>query len=100
MRVSTLFAAAYILPAALAYPWLQPGSSGAEQMAGIRRGLEAMSQDKELVKQIRELHAEQKREEAAWLKAGKRDIVGALVNGTIGAAYHAWALGGGAYWLS
>ena len=83
MRVSTLLAAACAFPAALAFPWLETGPA-ADDLAAMKRGLDAMAKDPALRNQIRELYAEQKREEAAWMKAGKRDIVGSLVNGTIG----------------
>jgi hypothetical protein len=84
MRLSTILAAATLATApALAFPWMAP--AGADELPqNIKRGLRAMAENEELTKQIRELYAEQKREAAAWKRAGKRDIVGSLVNGTIG----------------
>ena len=70
---------------------LAPVASAFASMAGLRgdltvlrRGLEAMNNDPQLVTDIRQLAALQRRELQAWKSSNKRDIIGGLLNGTLG----------------
>jgi hypothetical protein len=57
-------------------------------MASMKRCLEAMSADKDLVRQIRELHVQQQGEIRNWEAAGNRNIahghIGSIIDIVIG----------------
>jgi hypothetical protein len=79
MRSALLLFGVSILPLAAGFPWLarnfDPGN--------MERGLEAISNDPELVNLIRDIREKDKAKLAAWKAAGKRDIVQALLDRTI-----------------
>lgn len=91
MRV--LLAAATILtlaPHALSFPFLQNGAMpSAEELSKlpVKRGLQAMKRDPELIELIRDLYTRQRAEAREWKRVHKRDVVGGLLNGTIGTCF-------------
>ncbi|EIM92463.1 APO9/CPO9 [Stereum hirsutum FP-91666 SS1] len=79
MRLSAAIAIASLLPTVTrtyAFSWLSPDFNESQ----LKRGLDAIQGDTELVKQIRELYARQQEEVHAWNKAGKPDIAREVLN--------------------
>lgn len=80
MRLSAaVFACVSLLPTATrtyAFPWLAPDFSDSH----LKRGLNAIQGDADLVRQIRELYARQQEEVRAWNDAGKPDIAHEVLN--------------------
>lgn len=79
MRVTTLLTTTAFITQALAFPWLSPDASAEGHAEAMKRGLKAMAADENLVKEIRDLYTEQKREAAAWEASGKRSVVDDLL---------------------
>lgn len=79
MRLSAAIAVASLLQTVArtyAFSWLSPDFNESH----LKRGLDAIQGDTELVKQIRELYARQQEEVHAWNKAGKPDIAREVLN--------------------
>lgn len=79
MRLSAAIAVASLLPTVTrtyAFSWLAPDFNDSH----LKRGLDAIQGDTELVKQIRELYARQQEEVRAWNEAGKPDIAREVLN--------------------
>jgi hypothetical protein len=83
MRISPILAAATALTfalRALCFPFMQ-GEQAGDAAGSIRRGLDAMARDPELVQEIRELYARQRADADQWKREGKRDLIGGLLGG-------------------
>jgi hypothetical protein len=88
MRFASFILASVLLMQAYAFPWLADKDTGA-QLASIKRGLKAMAADEDLVRQIRDLHAQQQRELRDWEAQGNQNVARGLISGiggTIGDA--------------
>jgi hypothetical protein len=84
MRVTFLVLSSIFFNHVAAYPWL--GAKHAEaQVDSINRGLKAIAADEDLVRQIRDLHAQQQREVRDWEALGNQNIARGLVGGLGGA---------------
>jgi hypothetical protein len=87
MRAAFLVFTLVFFTHTLAFPWLA-AKDGDAMMASVKRGLEAISADEDLVRQIRDLHKQQQREIRDWEAAGHqnvaRGIVGPLINMVVG----------------
>lgn len=59
-----------------AFPWLTSDFNESH----LKRGLDAIKSDPDLIQQIRELYVRQKEEVRTWNEAGKPDITGEILN--------------------
>jgi hypothetical protein len=83
MRVASLVLSSVFFANAFAFPWLAP-KDGDAQVESMKRGLKAMAADEDLVRQIRELHEQQKRELRDWEAAGNQNVARGLIGGIVG----------------
>jgi hypothetical protein len=72
MRVASLVLSSVFITHAFAFPWLA-GQDSETMMASMKRGLQAMSADEDLVRQIRDLHTQQQREVREWEAASNKN---------------------------
>lgn len=75
MHVVTPLATTAFIAQAFAFPWLSPDATAGGYSKSMKRGLKAMAANESLVKEIRDLYVQQKREAALWEAVGKRSMV-------------------------
>jgi hypothetical protein len=80
MHLASFVLTSVIITSASAFPWLAP-KDGDAQIASMKRGLEAMAADEDLVRQIRDLHAQQQREIRDWEAQGNQNVARGLISG-------------------
>ncbi|EIN06351.1 hypothetical protein PUNSTDRAFT_145605 [Punctularia strigosozonata HHB-11173 SS5] len=87
MQIRSLFLALAAFSNALvsvtAFPSMRTGTAPTHDQ--VKRGLQAMTSDPNLIAQIRSIWASQQEDLRRWKVEGKRDVVGSLLNDTIDA---------------